>query len=866
MKNLPLLFLSMFCLIACNNNTKVSPETNTTKELTTSDANTAMDKNMSKTINPANWPSTSGGIAIDKNIETRIDELMAKLSLKDKVGQIVQADMGSITVEEVREYRLGSVLAGGNSAPNGKPYANVSDWIASSDAYWDALMDKRDDGSVNIPPLLGIDAVHGHNNVIGGTIFPHNIALGAMNDPELIKRVAEVTAKELVVTGHDWTFAPTLAVARDDRWGRTYESYSEGPEIVASYAPQVVLGLQGSAAENNLFGDGKVISTAKHYIGDGGTEKGKDQGNNIDSEADLRDIHGAGYPPAVEAGVQSIMASFSSWQGVKLHAHKELMQDVLKDRMQFNGFIVGDWNAHGAIPDCSNTDCPTSLLSGLDMYMAPDSWKGLYHSLVKQVEDGTIPQARLDDAVRRILRVKIRSGLMDKPKPSERKFGGDSSVLGMPEHKEVAREAVRKSLVLLKNDGALPLNPKANILVAGSGADSIAQASGGWSLTWQGVDVKNSEYPNAQSIYSGIKATVDAAGGTSTLNTEGEYTTKPDVAIIVFGEKPYAEFMGDVDNVAYDVSGKKELQLLKKLQADNIPVVSLFLSGRPLWVNRELNASNAFVAAWLPGTEAGAIADVIFSKPDGTVAYDFTGKLSFSWPKTAAQTPLNVGDKNYDPLFPYGYGLTYQEKAKNVSLSEDTGLDNDTVFDPSLFFTNGKPQSPLKLFTVSGNTENWRDVGQKVRITDGALNLDRMDYKAQEDAWKITWFGSDLGQVLIANQETDLDYSRETTGALELAFEVQMIEQSDKPIYLAWGCGISEEDCLGELDISKTLSNAPTGEWKTIRTSLKCFADAGADMSKTRIPFLLKTNGKASLAFANVRLDSDQDGKLTCPN
>lgn len=515
MKNLSIILLTASLLVACGTKESV-PEIEATQE-TQSQKDTAMHKEKSVTINPKNWPETSGGLAIDKDVEKRIDDLLAKLSVKEKIGQIVQADMGSITAEEVREYRLGSVLAGGNSGPNGKPYANVTDWIASSDSYWDALMEPYEDGGINIPPLLGIDAVHGHNNVVGGTIFPHNIALGAMNDPELIKRVAEVTAKELVVTGHDWTFAPTLAVARDDRWGRAYESYSESPEIVASYAPQVVLGLQGSASENNLFGEGKVISTAKHYIGDGGTLKGIDQGDNIDFEAELRDIHGAGYPPAVDVGVQSIMASFSSWHGDKLHGHKELMNDVLKERMQFNGFIVGDWNAHGALPNCSNTNCPTSLLNGLDMYMAPDSWKGLYESLLEQANDGTIPQARLDDAVRRILRVKIRSGLMEKPKPSERMFGGDESVLGRTEHKAVAREAVRKSLVLLKNDGTLPLAPSANILVAGSGADSVAQASGGWSLTWQGVDVENSEYPNAQSVYAGIKQTVAAAGGTSTL-------------------------------------------------------------------------------------------------------------------------------------------------------------------------------------------------------------------------------------------------------------------------------------------------------------------------------------------------------------
>ena len=434
------------------------------------------------TVTPESWPVLNSR-PLDPTIEARIDEILSKLTLEQKVGQVIQADSDSVTPEQVKKYRLGSVLSGGNSAPGDIPYADAATWLAAADAYFEASIDPEG-VEIAIPLIWGIDAVHGHTNLLGATVFPHNSALGAANDPALIREIAAATAAELIVSGHDWTFAPTLAVPRDDRWGRAYEGFSEDPEIVASYAAGIVEGLQGIAGEEGWLAYGRVISSAKHFAADGGTENGRDQGDARISEAEFRDIHSAGYFPAIEAGVQTIMTSFSSWNGIKIHGSRALMTDILKDRMGFNGFIVGDWNAHGQIPGCTNTNCPQALLAGLDMYMAPDSWQGLYYSTLAQVKDGTIPIERLDDAVRRILRVKLAYGVFDKAKPSQRPGAGDVSLLASDAHKGLARRAVRKSLVLLKNnDSTLPLAAGQTVLVVGDGADSISKASGGWTLS-----------------------------------------------------------------------------------------------------------------------------------------------------------------------------------------------------------------------------------------------------------------------------------------------------------------------------------------------------------------------------------------------
>ena len=581
------------------------------------------------TVHPQIWPA---GHQAKRNaqIEKAIDELLRAMTLEEKVGQVIQPSITAITPQEVTEYHIGSVLNGGGGWPGDVRKVKPQDWLAMADSFYEASMQ----GAHPIPVMWGSDAVHGHNNIVGATLFPHNIGLGATRDAELIRRIGEVTAVEMAVTGLDWDFSPTVAVAQDVRWGRSYESYSSDPSIVRMCARSMVAGLQSAPH--------KIFATAKHFLGDGGTAGGKDQGDNLSTERQLRDIHLAGYLGAMSSDVQAIMVSFSSWQGEKMHGNRALLTDVLKRRLKFDGLLVGDWNAHGQVPGCTNSDCPKSFNAGLDIFMVPEDWKALYDNTFAEVRDGTIPESRLDDAVRRILRVKMRAGLFTAGKPSSRALAGRFEKLGSRAHRDVARQAVRESLVLLKNSQrTLPLRSKSNVLVAGDGADNIGKQCGGWTLSWQGDGNSNSDFPGATSIFEGIRRRVEAAGGKATLAVDGAFAEKPDAAIVVFGENPYAEFNGDRKDYVYD--HPEDLAILQRLHDAGVPVVSVFISGRPLWANPYLNLSDAFVAAWLPGTEGDGVADVLFGSSD------FHGKLSFAWPKSPS----------YTEVFPIGYGLTY---------------------------------------------------------------------------------------------------------------------------------------------------------------------------------------------------------------
>jgi beta-glucosidase len=593
------------------------------------------------------WPLVTGLVAVDPALEQRVDSILSELTLEQKVGQMVQAEIQNVTPADVRDYHLGSILNGGGSYPNRSKASGVADWLALADAFYDASMDTS----------LGGAAI---NNVAGATLFPHNIGLGATRDSELIQRIGEATALEVAATGIAWTFAPTVAVVRDDRWGRTYEGFSEDPEIVRQYAGRMITGLQGSAGSPDFLSPSHVVATAKHFIGDGGTDQGVDQGDNLSTEQQLLDIHAQGYLSAFEAGVQTVMASFNSWRGEKVHGNRHLLTDVLKGRLGFDGYVIGDWNGHAQVPGCSNESCPAAINAGVDMIMVPEDWKALLANTLEQVRSGEIEQSRIDDAVRRILRVKMRAGLFTGGRPSSRPQAGDASLVGAADHRSLAREAVRQSLVLLKNgEGLLPLSRNLNVMVVGDGADDISKQSGGWSVTWQGTEVTNEDFPGANSIFAGIREAVTAGGGSATLSPDGTFEESPDVAIVVFGEDPYAEYEGDLESLNFSAEHGASLELLRRLKGQGIPVVSVFLSGRPLWVNPELNASTAFVAAWLPGTEGAGIADVLFRDSEGEVNFDFTGKLSFSWPRDLSETNPNRGDPDYEPLFPYGFGLTY---------------------------------------------------------------------------------------------------------------------------------------------------------------------------------------------------------------
>jgi beta-glucosidase len=792
----------------------------------------------------ARWPEVQSLVRKDPAVERRVDAIMARMTLEEKVAQIIQPDISSVTPEDQRRYKFGSILNGGNSAPGNNETAPAREWLALADAFHQANSSATWAGET-IPVIWGSDAVHGHANIVGATVFPHNIGLGAARNPALIRRIGEVTAKEMAITGIDWDFSPTLAVVRDDRWGRTYEGFSEHPEIHRDYAAQMVEGLQGRAGTRDFLGAGKVISSAKHFVGDGGTLGGKDQGDNPSTPEELRDIHGAGYPPAIRAGVQAIMASFSSVRGEKTTGDRDLLTVALKEDMNFDGFVVGDWNAHGQVPGCTNTSCPAAINAGLDMFMAPDSWKGLYENTLAQARSGEIPMERLNDAVRRILRVKLRAGMFEKPRPSARPFAGQFNLLGSPEHRAVARQAVRESLVLLKNQNrTLPLRPSMNVLVAGDGADNIPKQSGGWTITWQGTGISNKDFPNGQSIFGGIQEAVRGAGGSATLSVDGSFKSKPDAAIVVFGEEPYAEFVGDRPTVEYNPADKKDLELLRKLKAAGIPVVAVFLSGRPMWVNPEINASDAFVAAFLPGSEGGGVADVLFADASGRPRHDFKGKLSYSWPKRVDQQPLNFGDRNYDPLFAYGFGLTYRDNGNLGILSEERPAGLRTGADGVFFGRGALPAGWSWGLREEGGPAS-AVTGNAGATGDRRLVVSGVDRRAQEDARRFVWSGTaPAAAVIIAPQP--LDISREATGELSLVMEYRVDAAPTAPV------------TIGMEGVSFPITGAlrTVGQWQTLVVPLRCFARGGVDMRRVAMPFSISTAGRLQLSVSDVRIAS----------
>jgi beta-glucosidase len=641
-----------------------------------------------------------------------------------------------------------------------------------------------------------------------------------------------------------------VAVPQDDRWGRSYEGYSESPDVVASYAAAMVEGLQGKVGTPEFLDGRHVMVSVKHFLGDGGTTGGKDQGDTALTEAELVRIHGAGYPPAIAAGAQAVMASYNSVNGTKMHGNEALLTGALKGRMHFGGFVVGDWNGHGQIPGCSATDCPATFNAGLDMAMAPDSWKGMVESTLAAVKAGTIPAARLDDAVRRILRVKFRLGLFDAGRPSQRTVGGQLELLGAPDHRAVARQAVRESLVLLKNQNALlPLAPDQHVLVAGDGADDVGKQAGGWTLSWQGGGNVRDDFPNADSIYEGLARQIGAAGGTATLAVDGRYTQKPDVAIVVFGENPYAEFQGDLPNLLYKPGDETDLELIRRLKADGIPVVAVFLSGRPLWVNREINAADAFVAAWLPGSEGEGIADVLLRSAAGAVQHDFRGKLSFSWPRTAVQYANNVGQAGYDPQFAFGFGLTYGDNGDLAPLPEDAGISLDGGAS-GVYYARGETAAGIALRLEGADGTGVAVTTLPAALPGDLLRVTAIDHEAQEDARRLQWSGA--GEAAAALQShTSFDLLRESNGDILVLTTLRVDAPATGEVWLQAGCGAG---CSGRVDIGPSLAKLTTGTWVRVGVPLKCLAKAGTDVTRLDRPWSIATSGSLTLSVSKVAL------------
>ncbi|KAK9029339.1 hypothetical protein V6N11_026458 [Hibiscus sabdariffa] len=591
----------------------------------------------------------------------RIKDLMSRMTLAEKIGQMTQIERSVATPDAMKNYFIGSVLSGGGSVP--APKATPETWIEMVNTMQKAALSTR----LGIPMLYGIDAVHGHNNVYKSTIFPHNVGLGVTRDPQLVKKIGDATALEVRATGIPYVFAPCIAVCRDPRWGRCYESYSEDHKIV-QLMTEIIPGLQGEIPANSkkgvpfVAGKNKVAACAKHYLGDGGTTKGINENNTVISLNGLLSIHMPAYLNSISKGVATVMVSYSSWNGVKMHANRDLVTGFLKNKLKFRGFVISDWQGLDRITSPPHANYSYSVEAGvgagIDMIMVPYNFTEFIDDLTYQVEHNIIPMSRIDDAVKRILRVKFAMGLFENPM-------ADNSLvnqLGSQAHRELAREAVRKSLVLLKNGESadkplLPLPKKATkILVAGTHADNLGYQCGGWTITWQGLG--GNDLTTGTTILEAVKNTVDPS-------TQVVYSQNPDAgfvksggfshAIVVVGEPSYAETQGDSLNLTIPQPGPDTIYNV----CGAVKCVVVVISGRPVVIQPYLSSIDALVAAWLPGTEGQGVADVLFGD------YGFTGKLARTWFKTVDQLPMNVGDPHYDPLFPFGFGLTTEPTSQN---------------------------------------------------------------------------------------------------------------------------------------------------------------------------------------------------------
>ncbi|TYH93652.1 hypothetical protein ES332_A13G268100v1 [Gossypium tomentosum] len=592
-------------------------------------------------------------------IEDRVKDLLSRMTLQEKIGQMTQIERSVATPADLKSFSIGSILSAGGSVPFEK--ALPADWADMVDKFQQAALESR----LGIPLIYGIDAVHGNNSVYGATIFPHNVGVGATRDADLAQRIGAATALEVRATGIHYDFAPCVAVCRDPRWGRCFECYSEDTNIVRKMT-SIITGLQGKPPADYpkgypfVAGRNNVIACAKHFVGDGGTEKGINEGNTILSYDDLESIHMAPYMDCISQGVSTIMASYSSWNGRQLHADRFLLTEILKDKLGFKGFVISDWEALDRLTEPRGSNyrycISTAVNAGIDMVMVPLRYKQFMDDLTFLVESGEVLMSRIDDAVERILRVKFVSGLFEYP------FSDRSllDIVGCKLHRELAREAVRKSLVLLKN-GKNPENPflpldrtAKRILVAGSHADNLGYQCGGWTSTWFGGSGRitiGTTILDAIRESAGDKTEViyDECPSTNTL--AGQYS----FAIVVVGEPPYAETLGDNKELVIPFNGSDIISSV----AEKIPTLAILISGRPLVLEPQvLEKVDAFIAAWLPGTEGRGVTDVVFGD------FEFEGRLPMTWFRSKDQLPMNPGQNSYDPLFPLGFGLTYNKEKK----------------------------------------------------------------------------------------------------------------------------------------------------------------------------------------------------------
>ena len=794
------------------------------------------------THSQADWPQIHSAIRQDPAQESRIAAIVAQMTLAQKIGQMTQPEIKFITPDEVKRFYIGSVLNGGGSWPGNDKQASASDWLQLADAYWAASM--ATDAAVKLPLIWGTDAVHGHNNVRGATLFPHNIGLGATADAKLVEAIGAATAKAVRATGIQWVFAPTLAVAQDMNWGRSYESYSADPALVARLGAAYVRGLQGQFKD-----DANVVATAKHFLGDGGTDQGRDQGVTLASREQMIAIHLQGYVGAIGAGAQTVMASFNSWndvkQGVnygKMHGSRALLTDVLKTAIGFDGFVVSDWNGIGQIPGCSNASCAQAINAGIDMVMVPEEWRAFIKNTMLQVERGEIPIARIDDAVSRILRVKLRAGLFEQS-PGRNAWAGRADAL---QDRALARRAVRQSLVLLKNQQqALPLRAGQRLLVVGNSADSLENQSGGWSRTWQGNDNKNSDFPAGQTILSAVRAAAGEGQVSFSKSAAGVDLKAFDAVIAVIGETPYAEGNGDIPasgTLRHSSRYPQDLALLNAVSGKGPKVITVFVAGRPLYTNDLLNRSDAFVMAWLPGTEGGGVADLLFASSAGA---DFSGRLPFPWPQAACAGGT--------PLFAAGYGLAYGAAGEVGRLAEHIPSGGCGARNEIQIFRQAAV--PPYTFEVGSAVGRWQgrsipdDPNQRLALpAQGApdVEVSTVQIHTQQDAKRIAWSGPARFSAW-GLQKTDLGAFPEAA----LLFDSRVEQPPQAPVTLTMICGSS---CQGSLDLTDLFKRMASQPPRTIKIALACFAARGVLLNQVEVPWRITTTGPFIAAFANIRI------------
>lgn len=863
------------------------------------------------------WPRIRSAISRDDAAERRIAALVAQMTLEEKLGQMIQPELAELTPEDVTAYKIGSALNGAGIWPGRDRHASVTAWVDTVDGYWQAAREAYRDRPFHIPFLWATDAVHGHNNVYGATVFPHNIGLGAACDPDLVRRIGAATAAEIAATGMDWTFAPTVTTPRDRRWGRYYEGYAEDPEIVHAYAGQMVRGLQGGAA--GLRTDRHVIATVKHWVADGGTADGADRGTARCGEDLVRNIHAMGFFSALEAGAQAVMVSFSSWEdpanrghtlgarepyNFKVHGSRYLITDVLKDAMGFDGIVISDWDAHAEVSSCSIGDAGYAINAGLDVLMVAGraAWQSVYHSAARDARDGVIPAARIDDAVTRVLRVKMRAGMWDKPSPSERSLAGKAGVLGCAEHQALSAEAARKSLVLLKNDGgALPLAREARVLAAGSGVDDIRKQAGGWTLSWQGDDVTRDDLPGCTTVADAIRAVAGAGHVVVDPALDHADPADFDVAVVVIGEDSYAEMRGTLKpwrSLAYadlKLSYARDVELLRRLRASGITVVTVLLTGRPLYVTEEINLSDAFVVAWLPGPHGAGITAGLYRAVDSGGG-GIGGRLPASWPRRRDLSAVNripphipgyqvppeesapVGEN--EPLFPYGYGLSLPGgHGGPADAGEGSTVGAGGLAAGSLAAAPGdlgvlpldagseappprRPQGPLVVwdggppckrfrFRIGGHN-TWSRVDVSLSEPTDVLIVRAEPLgdpgRAQAMSLRFKGFPAFVYAESATGEPTDLSGYADAGG--DLVFDVRVGEFPESELYLAVHDDYPAQPgvCLND-----RLARRGCGEWVTLRVPLAELRAAGSDLRHVDVPFMLYTEGAGCVDIRGIR-------------